>query len=326
MINGLRKSSCKNQKSKKMNVLLTAIGSMSALCAINKLHETGHKVIGCDIYPKEWHYEASLCDVFQQAPYANTDEYVPFLIQLAKDNNVDYIFPLTDLEIDVLRANRDKFINEGITICMSPEETLKVARNKYALFETFKEDANVPSIPTFTLEDNLSKLKFPCVAKPRGGRSSEGLCFLHDKSQLDGIKNVSSYIFQEKIEGRVCTVDYVRNPKDGKSFCVPREELLRTKNGAGTTVRIFQDEKLERLVKYIGEKLGICGVVNMEFINNGNNFYLIDINPRFSAGIAFSCKTGYDFVNAHLACFNGKVIPEPVEFNEHIEIKYFIER
>lgn len=309
-----------------MNVLLTAIGSMSALCAINKLHEAGHKVIGCDIYPKEWHYEASQCDVFKQAPYANSDEYVPFLINFAKANDVKFIFPLTDLEIDILRANREKFTNEGVTICMSSEETLKVARNKYALFETFKEDENVPSIPTFTVKDDLSKLNYPCVAKPRGGRSSEGLCFLHDKSQLDGIKDISSYIFQEQIVGRVCTVDYVRNPINGKSFCVPREELLRTKNGAGTTVRIFHNEKLEQLVKYIGEILGISGVVNMEFINKNNDFYLIDINPRFSAGVAFSCKTGYDFINAHLACFCGNDIPKPVTFDESIEIKYFIEK
>ena len=89
-----------------MNILLTAIGSMSALCAINKLHEAGHKVIGCDIYPKEWHYEASLCDVFKRAPYANTEEYIPFLIQLAKENEVKYIFPLTDLEIDIINGQR----------------------------------------------------------------------------------------------------------------------------------------------------------------------------------------------------------------------------
>lgn len=113
---------------------------MSALCVITKLHNAGHKVVGCDIYPKEWHYETSLCDIFVQAPYANTKEYIPFLIELAKKEN-----------------------------------------------------------------------------------------------------------------------------------------------------------------------------------------YLIDINPRFSAGIAFSCKTGYDFINAHLACFSGSPIPPAVEFIESIEIKYFIE-
>ena len=299
---------------------------MSALCAINKLHEAGHKVIGCDIYPKEWHYEASLCDVFKQAPYANTEEYIPFLIQLAKENDVKYLFPLTDLEIDIINDQREMFEQEGIVVCISSKETLAVARNKYALFKTFKHDDNVLSVPTLVSSDDLSSLTYPCVAKPRGGRSSEGLCYLENDSQLDNIKDKSNYIFQEKISGSVCTVDFVRDAVSGESFCVPREELLRTKNGAGTTVKVFHDENLEALVSYIGKKLNIRGVVNMEFIKNEKGYYLIDINPRFSAGIAFSCMQGYDFINAHLDCFMKTPIPNPIQFNENIEIKYFVEK
>ena len=309
-----------------MNILLTAIGSMSALCAINKLHEAGHKVIGCDIYPEEWHYEASLCDVFKQAPYANTEEYIPFLIQVAKENDVNYIFPLTDLEIDIINGQREVFEKEGIVVCISSKETLAVARNKYVLFKTFEDDDKVLSVPTLTSVDDLSTLTYPCVAKPKGGRSSEGLCYLESANQLNNIKDKTNYIFQEKISGSICTIDYVRDVETGKCFCVPREELLRTKNGAGTTVKVFHDKALEDLVDYIGQKLNICGAVNMEFIKNENGYYLIDINPRFSAGIAFSCKTGYDFINAHLACFMDNEIPAPVAFTEKIEIKYFVER
>ena len=309
-----------------MNILLTAIGSMSALCAINKLHEAGHKVVGCDIYPQEWHYEASLCDVFKQAPYANTDNYIPFLINLAKKNEVKFIFPLTDLEIDIVNRHRDLFEQEGLVLCIPSQETLKIARDKYSLYNTFKNDTKVLSIPTFSSEDDLSALSYPCVAKPRGGRSSEGLYYLLDASQLDSIKDKSNYLFQHKIAGNICTVDYVRNAVTGQSFCVPREELLRTKNGAGTTVQIFHDEKLEQLVAYIGEKINIQGVVNMEFIKNEKGYFLIDINPRFSAGIAFSCKTGYDFINAHLDCFIGKALPPQVDIIPKIEVKFFIER
>ena len=309
-----------------MNVLLTAIGSMSALCAIKKLHEAGHKVVGCDIYPKEWHVEASLCDAFAQSPYANMEEYIPFLINLAKKENVKYIFPLTDLEIDVINKQRDKFEKENLVVCISSPETLSIARDKYALFSAFENENCVLSIPTFTASDDLTQLPYPCVAKPKGGRSREGLFYLQNKEQLSNIGDITNYIFQEKINGNVCCVDFVRDPNTKESFCVPREELLRTKNGAGTTVRVFNDTSLSELVKYIGGKLNICGVVNMEFIKNDSGFYLIDINPRFSAGIAFSCKTGYDFINAHLACFSDGQIPTPVEFEDSIEIKYFVEK
>lgn len=90
-------------------------------------------------------------------------------------------------------------------------------------------------------------------------------------------------------------------------------------------MRIFHNAKLESMVKYIGEKLQISGVVNMEFINHDDDFYLIDINPRFSAGIAFSCKSGYDFINAHLACFMAQPVSEGKDFNTGIYIKYYTE-
>lgn len=121
-----------------MNILLTAIGSMSALCAINKLHEAGHKVVGCDIYPREWHYEASLCDVFEQAPYANTEDYIPFLINLAKKNGVKFIFPLTDLEIDIINKNREIFEQKDLVLCIPSRETLKIARDKYSLYKALR--------------------------------------------------------------------------------------------------------------------------------------------------------------------------------------------
>lgn len=309
-----------------MNVLLTAIGSMSALCVINKLHEVGHRVIGCDIYPKDWHYEATICDCFAQSPYANSNDYIPFLINLAKKENVKYIFPLTDLEIDVINEHRDLFDKEDLIVCISPLETLRVVRNKYALFKAFENDFKVLSIPTFTAIDDLNKLPFPCVAKPKSGRSSEGLYYLQNSKQLSNITDIANYLFQERIQGNVCCVDYVREPKTGVNFCVSREELLRTKNGAGTTVHIFRDDSLVSLVRHIGEKLGIRGVVNMEFIKNHRGYYLIDINPRFSAGIAFSCKTGYDFINAHLSCFSDSSIPSPLEYSDSIEVKYFVEK
>ena len=167
---------------------------------------------------------------------------------------------------------------------------------------------------------------YPCVAKPRDGRSSEGLYYLQSPEQLVMIKDLNRYIFQKKIEGQVYTVDFVRDPKTGISYNIPREELLRTKNGAGIAVRIFHDSYLDSLASYIGEKLGIIGVVNMEFIRSKDNYYLIDINPRFSAGIAFSCMSGYDFVTAHLNCFAGLLIPKMNEYYDGIRIKYYIER
>lgn len=49
--------------------------------------------------------------------------------------------------------------------------------------------------------------------------------------------------------------------------------------------------------------LGLTGVMNCEFIRTDDALYLMDINPRFSAGVSFSKMAGYDFVMADAACY-----------------------
>lgn len=133
------------------------------------------------------------------------------------------------------------------------------------------------------------------------------------------------YIIQPHIEGPVITVDYVRCDQSGHDFSVPRKELLRTKNGAGTTVEVFEDKELSNIVSYIGKTLNINGCVNMEFILNNGIYYLIDLNPRFSAGIAFSKVAGYDMITSHINCHFGRDILPPVSITTQIIAKRYHE-
>ena len=44
----------------------------------------------------------------------------------------------------------------------------------------------------------------------------------------------------------------------------------------------------------IAEAVGLVGVVNMEFIRHGDDFFFLEVNPRFSGGVGFSdgCRDG----------------------------------
>lgn len=63
----------------------------------------------------------------------------------------------------------------------------------------------------------------------------------------------------------------------------------------------------------------------MEFILNNGKYYLIDINPRFSAGIAFTICSGYNVVLNHLRCFNNEDIDKQIDIKEQIIIKKYDE-
>lgn len=304
-----------------MNILITAIGSMSAACAIKQLKITNNIVIGCDIYPKEWHHESSLCDYFYQAPYATDEEkYCNFLLKLCNKHNVKYLVPLTDLEIDVINKHRNLFNN--IILCTQSSEVINIVRNKYNLYNFFKDDNNVPTLATWKLSEYNIKYH-SVVIKEIFGRSSINLRIKPTYEELMSINDKQKYIVQEYKSGNTCNIDYCHSSKYGTEVIVAREDLLRTSNGAGLTVKIFNDEKLNKLVSYIGNKLNINGVVNIEFIKNNDEYYLIDINPRFSAGIDFSFNSGYDMATNHINCFAGKPIDIQPNIKEKILIKKY---
>lgn len=52
---------------------------------------------------------------------------------------------------------------------------------------------------------------------------------------------------------------------------------------------------------------------------------LMDINPRFSAGVSFSMLAGYNMVNNHLRCFNNKHIDSEKEILEKIYTRSYQE-
>ncbi len=306
------------------NILITAIGSMSAEYVIRELREE-NKVVGCDIYPSHWHFQAKLCHNCYQVPLATDNNYVKALLNICKQEAINFLVPLTDLEIDILNKNRRTFAENNVVLCMPSEESLKISRDKLALYYFFRDDEQVSVIKTVNRIDQNEEVSFPLIAKPYNGRSSEGLFLVKNQRDLDYVLSKEGYIFQEYKEGSVFTVDCVRNADTKVVVAIAREELLRTKNGAGLTVRLTNDQNLLNKVHYIANQLDINGCVNIEFIKNGQAYYLIDINPRFSAGVAFSAQLGYDVANNHLRCFVGEDIAPSPELEEKIMTKKFHE-
>ena len=117
-------------------ILVTAIGSFSAVTVIESLKKEGHRVIGCDIYPAEWVANSKIVDEFYKAPYA-TDRpaYMEFISEVCKKEDVAYVMPLTDVEIDLFRSWETAAEDTGAVICMSERKMLDIIRNKKALEE-----------------------------------------------------------------------------------------------------------------------------------------------------------------------------------------------
>ena len=264
-------------------------------------------------------------------PRIDASNYIDTVLKIAKDNDVKAITTLIDPEIEILAKNRERFEENNIIVLAPSKNTASHCFDKYEMFCYLKEN-NIRTVLTYdSLEHfiegyNNKEIDFPVFIKPRTGSGSVGIhkCTTMEELRSYFVEAKFDYIIQEFIEGSICTVDYIRD-YNGDDFSIAREELLRTKNGAGTTVRVFFNEKLKDTVSYIGGVLNIVGCVNMEFILFNDEYYLIDINPRFSAGVAFSNLVGYDMISNHISAINGLRINQGRCYSDQILCKHYLE-
>ena len=306
-----------------MKILVTAIGSMAADIVIKTLHGGGHLVVGSDIYPREWIADAYNVDHFVQAPPAwDEDKYRDFIMNICADMGIEAIIPLTDPEVQVISSVKDRFLSQGTLTCVMDPDSVILCRDKYRLPRFLASLGLDNTIATDRFDpSSLPSWPFPWQAKPRFGRSSQGLVKISSPEQAAYLKDLSNhceYVVQPYIEGTICTVDVIRDGKD-RVVCVARRELLRNPSGAGLTEEIIDNNQLISTCCWIDRALNVIGAVNLEFIEtSGGGFSLLEVNPRLSGGVEFSHLAGYDVVSNHLRCFQGLGIQAPSGLNRMI--------
>lgn len=308
--------------------LVTAIGSYAADIVIKNLKKIGFKVIGSDIYDREWVADAYNVNEFYQVPrVADKEEYLKAVDYISETENITHILPLTDIEVDFFNEHRKHYEEKNITVCIASTYTLAICRNKKTQQEFI--DKNVPSvrtIPTINISECKSvPFDFPMVCKPYDGRSSQGLKYIYTIEEWLAAKamaDVDKYVVQPFIKGRIVTVDIIRQREEKTVVAIPRLEFLRTLNGAGTSVKVFPDRDLGKMCMELADAYDVVGCVNFEFLKSeSGEYHYVECNPRFSGGVEFSCLAGYDCVGNHIRCFENKKIDK-----FKLERKYFIAR
>lgn len=310
-----------------MNILVTALGTLSARTIVQQLRSREDKVVlfGADIFPEEYIVTAKEVDSFHQFPSVVEDEhYLEYILDFCKQNHIEYVFAVIDEEVALLSQNKGLFKEHGITVCTGDIESVECCRDKHITFKRIKETVKEVYTPTVLLSEYTGQFDFPVFVKPREGRASIGCEKIESLDRLEQFKNQvnpTDYIIQTYCKGDIYSIDLVRDHK-GSSTGVIRAELQKNKNGAATTVKIIQDEKLLNVGKRIAEAMGILGICNIELFKDGEKIHLIEVNPRFPAGTEFSCMAGVDLVNQHFAAIRG----EDIDTQQHINYNITISR
>jgi predicted ATP-grasp superfamily ATP-dependent carboligase len=190
------------------------------------------------------------------------------------------------------------------------------------LFERLKQAGF--SVPETVLADEESRVDSGrCwLVKPVLSGGGHGIAFLHGEKPPPG-----PFMIQEYIPGKPCSASFVANGRksviigiaeqltgmrqfgsQGFRYCgslLPLPETLNPETG--NTIL----EQVRRLAAFLTDEYGLTGANGMDFILNGDQVCLTEVNPRYSASMEL-VEQAYDLPVFHLhaeAVLNGK-LPE----------------
>lgn len=146
-----------------MNVMLTSVGRRAYMVKYFKeVLGNGGKVFVCNSDDKSIAFKYA--DEKVISPLIYDEHYIPFLLDYCKNNKIDILISLFDIDLLMLAKNKQKFAEIGTTVVVSDESIVSVCNDKWKTYEFLRDNGfNAPKsyldINSVMKQINEGKLK-----------------------------------------------------------------------------------------------------------------------------------------------------------------------
>lgn len=305
---------------KKYNILVTGIGAIIGYGIINSIRKTGRlvNIIGMDIYSDA--VGQGWCDQFIVAEPAKSDTYISFLRDIIEKNNIDIVFFGTEQEIAAVNAAREELKDIYDKFVINKKELFDVSEDKWLTFDFLRRNG-FKTIDTYISGDykELSAiLGKQILLKPRKSYASKGIVSVDNEKEFNYYKELmGSQFMAQKIVGdkkheyTAAAFGY----GDGTCstvICLKRE---LSQEGATAKAEVVFIPEIEEFILKTCDILKPIGPTNFQFRKSGEDYLLLEINPRISSSTSVRMAFGYNESDMCISYFVDK------EKSQTIEIK-----
>ncbi|MEC4044001.1 ATP-grasp domain-containing protein [Myroides odoratimimus] len=292
------------------NILFCSVGRRGKLLQNFKEANKEGKVLATDCSP----YAPALyfADKHFIGPRISDPNYLDFIFNLCKVENVKAITTVIDPEIEILAENRAEFLKRGVLPLCPSKETAAICFDKFRMFE-YLRSKGINTVLTYDSIVNFEKgiadgaISFPVFIKPRTGSGSVGATKVHTMADLrEKIENSDvPFIIQELMVGEDLDADVYVDCISNKPVSIfTKRKLSTTIGGANKTVS-FKDQKLFDFVKEALKHFEFYGPIDVDFFYVNGEYYLSEVNPRFGGAYLHAYGAGIDFVKLILNNIDG---------------------
>ncbi|MFT9497093.1 ATP-grasp domain-containing protein [Anaerosolibacter sp.] len=256
---------------------------------------------------------------FIAPPAADEESYYKFIENLCKDHQIKAIFIGSTAELSFYARNRESlemstgtkvFVNSPTVIALCTDKWLTMGHLSRSGFQIpasirYPEDADM-------LSAFIENTGFPLIAKPRGGRGSEGVVLVKDMQQLlEKVKDKKDLIIQEYLtdEEQEFTVGICMNQKGE----VISKIALRRYLQEGVSIAAVSDgyHDIADYCARVASTLGTYGAINIQLRLKDGMPVIFEINPRFSSStgmrLLFGINEPESLIRSEVLC--QEVIP-----------------
>ena len=312
-----------------MNILFTCAGRRTYLLKYFKENlAEGDKVVATDMQLSA--PALQVADVKLQVPAVYDPEYVNITLNICKEQKIDALLSLNDLELPILSENKYRFEELGVKVIVSSPEVIDIAFDKYKTAQWVESLGLVAPKTYVRLEDAkkalaAGEIEFPLFMKPRWGSGSIGLESIADMEELDIYYNLlmkkikktilatasvgDEYIMiQEKLTGSEFGLD-IMNDLNGKNVAVSVKQKLAMRAGETDKAVTADLPEVREMGRKIGEALGHIGNLDVDIMQRADGAYcVLELNPRFGGGFPFSYEAGVNMPKAIIQWVKGEEV------------------
>ena len=245
------------------------------------------------------------CNKAYISPYANSNEFIPWLIDVCNKESIDIILTGVEENIIAMAFNKDIIKNNTkAKFISSTYEKLMIGQDKLLTSKWLEEnDCNYPQYCESKNKDKAmqiaNELGFPLIAKPRKGKGSFGLKKIENLDDLLKVTKLDDYLIQEYIGDDMS--EYTVGCYCDKYGILQKSIIMHRILHNGTTYRanVVNNDIIKHEVENICSKFKPIGPLNIQLrLDRLGRPVCFELNVRFSGTTPMRAHFGYNDVEA----------------------------
>lgn len=316
-----------------MNILLTSVGRRAYMVKYFKeLLQDNGTVHVCNSDDKSIAFKYADKKVI--SPLIYDDDYIPFLIKYCKENGIDIIISLFDIDLLILAKNKKEFENIGTRVIVSDPYIIDICNDKWKTY-LFLNQNGFHTPKTFqTIQDVKCKIEegvltYPIIVKPRYGCGSLSVSIAYDEEDLlylakkvnreinetylkyESKNTKEKVIYQECLFGQEYGVDIINN-LEGENQSVIVRKKIAMRSGETDIAELVDEPIIRNTLAELGRITKHIANMDCDVILVGAEPYILEMNARFGGGYPFSHMGGCNLPRAIIEWAEGKEVDKKI--------------